>query len=213
MADVGTIETIEQIYMFTKIGTIVGSQNWSETSFHSTTTTSGGGGYVHRGSGFVSPGSTSTTTSSSTAEQLRLFVREDDGDEFEAKFSEPGFGVREGHRVTIVYAGDQASRSGYPMALVNHSTGQSKVFTQRASWIVKKIGQIVGCGAVVAFLVLAVILGNVAGVIGVVIAVAPLGWLLHKFQTKRALEKSIAAAVSEKMQEAIEAERGRLTAS
>lgn len=213
MADVGTIEAIEQIYMFTKVGTIVGSQNWSETSFHSTTTTSGGGGYMHQGSGFISPGSTSTTTSSSTAEQLRLFVREDDGEEFEAKFSEPGFGVREGHRVTIVYAGDQGSRSGYPMALANHSTGQSKVFDKRASWIVKQIGQIVGCAVVAVFFVLAVILTIAAGFIGFIIALAPLGWLVQKIRAKTALEKSIAAAVSEKMQEAIEIERARAAAA
>jgi len=212
MADVGKIQTIDQLYMFTRVGTIAGSQNWSETSISTTTTTSGGGGYMHQGSGFISPSSSSTTTSSSTTEQLRLFVREDDGDEFEAKFSEPGFGVREGHRVTIVYAGDQASQRGYPMALANHSTNQSKVFTQRAGWLVKQIGQTMGCAAVGAFFVLAVILGMVAGIIGVIIAAAPLGFLLHKHRQNAALAKSIVAAVSAETRKAIEAERSRAAA-
>ena len=212
MADVGKIQTIDQLYMFTRVGTIAGSQNWSETSISTTTTTSGGGGYMHQGSGFISPSSSSTTTSSSTTEQLRLFVREDDGDEFEAKFSEPGFGVREGHRVTIVYAGDQASQRGYPMALANHSTNQSKMFTQRAGWLVKQIGQVMGCAAVAAFLVLAVILGALAGVIGVIVAAAPLGLLLYKHRQNVALATSIAVAVSEEMHKAIEAERNRAAA-
>lgn len=212
MADVGTIQSIDQLYMFTKVGTIAGSQNWSETSISTTTTTSGGGGYMHQGSGFISPSSSRTTTSSSTTEQLRLFIREDDGDEFEAKFSEPGFGVREGHRVTVVYAGDQGSQRGYPMALVNHSTNKSKVFTQRAGWLVKQIGQAMGCAAVGAFFVLAVILGMVAGIIGIIIAAAPLGFLLHKHRQNVALAKSISDAVSEEMHKAIEAERSRAAA-
>ncbi|WP_374525893.1 hypothetical protein [Sphingopyxis sp.] len=212
MADVGMIKTIDELYMFTKVGMIAGSQNWSETSISTTTTTSGGGGYMHQGSGFISPASTSTTTSSSTTEQLRLFVREDDGDEFEAKFSEPGFGVREGHRVLIVYAGDQASRRGYPMALANLSTNQSKVFTQRAGWIIKQIGQAMGCAAVGAFLVLAVVLGMVAGFVGVIIAAAPLGFLLHKHRQNVALAKGIVDAVSAEMRKAVEVERGRAAA-
>lgn len=212
MADVGTIQSIDQLYMFTKVGTIAGSQNWSETSISTTTTTSGGGGYMHQGSGFISPSSSRTTTSSSTTEQLRLFIREDDGDEFEAKFSEPGFGVREGHRVTVVYAGDQGSQRGYPMALVNHSTNKSKVFTQRAGWLVKQIGQAMGCAAVGAFFVLAVILGMVAGIIGIIIAAAPLGFLLHKHRQNVALAKSISDAVSEEMHKAIEDERSRAAA-
>lgn len=212
MGDVGTIKAIDQLYLFTKVGTIVGNQNWSETSISTTTTTSGGGGYMHQGSGFISPSSSSTTTSSSTTEQLRLFIREDDGDEFEAKFSEPGFGVREGHRVTIVYAGDQASQRGYPMALANHSTNQSKVFTQRANWIIKQIGQTMGCAAVAAFVILAIALGAVAGIAGVIVAAAPLGLLLYKYRQNVALANSISGAVSEEMRKAIEAERTRAAA-
>lgn len=209
MADVGTIKSIDQLYMFTKVGTIAGSQNWSETSISTTTTTSGGGGYMHQGSGFISPASSSTTTSSSTTEQLRLFIREDDGDEFEAKFSEPGFGVREGHRVTVVYAGDQASRAGYPMALANHSTNQSKIFTQRAKWIIKPVGQTMGCAAVGAFVILAVGLGAVAGVAGVIVAAAPLGLLLYKLRQNVLLANSISEAVAEQMRKAIDVERNR----
>lgn len=212
MANVGKIKTIDQLYMFTRVGTIEGSQNWSETSISTTTTTSGGGGYMHQGSGFISPASSSTTTSSSTTEKLRLFVREDDGDEFEAKFSEPGFGVREGHRVTIVYAGDQASQAGYPMALVNHSTNQSKVFAERSNWIVDQIGKLLGCAAVGAFLVLAVVLGMAAGFAGIIVAAAPLGLLLYKQRQNVVLAKNIADAVSGETQKAIEAERGRAKA-
>lgn len=212
MGDVGTIKAIDQLYMFTKVGTVVGNQNWSETSISTTTTTSGGGGYMHQGSGFISPSSSSTTTSSSTTEQLRLFIREDDGDEFEAKFSEPGFGVREGHRVTVVYAGDQASQRGYPMGLANHSTNQSKIFKQRANWIIKQIGQTMGCAAVGAFLVLAIVLGMAAGVAGVIVAAAPLGLLLYKHRQNVALAQSISDAVSEEMRKAVEAERNRAAA-
>lgn len=207
MANDESITDIGQLYTFTRSGTVAGNQNWSETSFSSTTVTSGGGGYLHQGSGYVAAPSSHTTTSSRTSEQLRLFVRSDDEREFEARFSDPGFGVRDGHRVTIVYAGTQAARAGHPMALVNHSTGRSKVFAQRAEWLLKRPGPQTGCllfGVPIAIAAFIPIVGFV---------LAPLifgAFGMRMWKRKRhndRLAAEIVAALEARVQDSIEAER------
>lgn len=132
--------TLEQLQASVRSGTVVGSQQWTETSFSSTTSTSGGGGHIHNGSGYVSAPQSSTTVRSRAIEFLRVFVREDDGTEFEATFSELGFGVRDGHRVSVVFAAfpdDSGALDPRPMALVNHSTRKHKMLWGRVGWIVK----------------------------------------------------------------------------
>lgn len=131
MTDVGKIVSLDQLYVFERSGTIAALQHWVETN--TTVTTTGGSGTVVNGTGNIS--GPSTTTHTSSTEMVRLFVREDDGGEFEASLPDLGFGVREGHRVSIVHAGDQASRRGYPIAVVNHTTGKSKVLASRVSWL------------------------------------------------------------------------------
>lgn len=131
MTDVGKIASLDQLYVFERRGTVAALQHWVETN--TTVTTTGGSGTVVNGTGNIS--GPSTTTHTSSTEMVRLFVREDDGGEFEASLPDLGFGVREGHRVSIVHAGDQASRRGYPIAVVNHTTGKSKVLASRVSWL------------------------------------------------------------------------------
>ena len=131
MSDVGKIASLDQLYVFERSGTVAALQHWVETN--TTVTTTGGSGTVVNGTGNIS--GPSTTTHTSSTEMVRLFVREDDGGEFEASLPDLGFGVREGHRVSIVHAGDQASRRGYPIAVINHTTGKSKVLASRVSWL------------------------------------------------------------------------------
>jgi len=131
MSDVGKIASLDQLYVFERSGTVAALQHWVETN--TTVTTTGGSGTVVNGTGNIS--GPSTTTHTSSTEMVRIFVREDDGGEFEASLPDLGFGVREGHRVSIVHAGDQASRRGYPIAVVNHTTGKSKVLASRVSWL------------------------------------------------------------------------------
>jgi len=131
MTDVGKIASLDQLYVFERSGFVAALQHWVETN--TTVTTTGGSGTVVNGTGNIS--GPSTTTHTSSTEMVRIFVREDDGGEFEASLPDLGFGVREGHRVSIVHAGDQASRRGYPIAVVNHTTGKSKVLASRVSWL------------------------------------------------------------------------------
>jgi hypothetical protein len=100
---------------------------------NTTVTTTGGSGTVVNGNGNIS--GPSTTTHTSSTEMVRMFVREDSGTEFDVSLPDLGFGVREGHRVSFIYAGNQASRRGYPMAVINHTTRKSEVLKSRVSWI------------------------------------------------------------------------------
>lgn len=207
MANDEIITDIGQLYTFTRSGTVAGNQNWSETSFSSTTVTSGGGGYLHQGSGYVAAPGSHTTTTSRTSEQLRLFVRGDDEREFEARFSDPGFGVRDGHRVTIVYAGTQATQAGHPMALVNHSTGKSKVFTQRAEWLLKRPGPQTGCLLFGLLIVIAAFI-PIVGFVLVPLIFGVFGARMWKRKRRNdQLAADIIAALEARVQESIEAER------
>lgn len=143
MANVGTISNIGQLYTFTRSGIVEAGEKWSDTEVW------GRDSWV----------------SSSTSENLRLFVREDDRGEFDVKLSNVGFGVREGHRVTIVFAGDQASRAGYPAALINHSTGNSKIFDPQIARLVPRLGQDAGCVTFIGLGFAGLVIGNVFGMI------------------------------------------------
>ena len=161
------------------------------------------------GTGHIAPTRSSTTTSSSTTEQLRLFVQEDGTDsEFEAMFSDPGFGVRDGHRVAIVYAGDQASQAGYPMALVNHSTGNQRVFKERAGWIVSRLGAGLGCALLVGVAIGGTVLIGANSSIPLLLVLITGAWLFWKYLEKNRLTNAIVAAVTQEASRAADSQRG-----
>jgi hypothetical protein len=122
----GRIASVDELYVFTRAGTVQGSTHWVETSFHSTTT--GGGGYLHNGTGHVS--APSTTVSSRNTSKARFFVREDDGDELEVALTDTDFAVRDGHQVVLGYAGDQTSKTGWVMGLHNLQTGRRTILDE-----------------------------------------------------------------------------------
>lgn len=135
MATVGKIRSFAELDIFTMTGTVVGQQGRTSTHLSSETTTHGGGGYLHQGSGYISAPTTRTSVSSSSTHHQRLFARKDDGDEFDVEFSDVQFGIREGHRVSVICAGPKRTGRGHPMALVNHTTGNHQTFPARVNWI------------------------------------------------------------------------------
>jgi len=145
MGKVGKIRRFEELGIFTKTGTVVGNQGRTATSTTASTSTSGGNYYV-------AP-TTRTTVSTSSTHLQRLFVQQADGEEFDAEFPDIDFGVREGHSVAVVYAGPQRTGRGYPMALVNLTSGKHQVFPQRVKWILSNFIKI-GLIAWIALLVL-----------------------------------------------------------
>lgn len=100
------------------------AREWSETHVS--------GGSVRQTSHVGPQGGTITTPSvnitSRVHDRLHVFVRDELGREFDQTFINPGVGVREGHRISIVYVPDE---NGEPLALVNHDTGKSSVYEGR----------------------------------------------------------------------------------
>lgn len=124
MAKQHTIRDIDDLEFRTRSGEVVGSQNWSETKLHGTS--SGGSGYVGPQGGHVAAPSVSVY--STTKEQLRLFIRGEDGKEFDIQMHNLPFGVREGHRVAIVYAKNVAGTSWTGVGFANRSTERHVAF-------------------------------------------------------------------------------------
>lgn len=210
MARVGKIRSLAELDIFTMTGTVVGQQGRTSTHLSSETTTTGGGGYLHQGSGFISAPTTRTSVSSSSTHHQRLFARKDDGDEFDVEFPDINFGVREGHRVSVVCAGPKSTGRGHPMALVNHTTGNHQVFPARVNWILSNRIKLYafGAGAVLLFLsIIALSLsGSVTGGImpfafligGGVVAWEIFRWLTLYRQVRLAIEETAESALREK---------------
>jgi hypothetical protein len=135
MAIVGKIRSSAELNIFTMTGTVVGQQGRTSTHLSAETTTHGGGGYLHQGTGYMAAPTTRTSVSSSSTHHQRLFARKDDGDEFDVEFPDVQFGIREGHRISVVCAGPKRTGRGHPMALVNHTTGNHQTFPARVNWI------------------------------------------------------------------------------
>lgn len=120
----GDILSIEDLRTVTKGGVIVSCRAWSETHV------SGGSAQKTshlgpQGGSVTMPGVSITST---TSDKIHLFIRQEDGREFDQTFVNAGVGVREGHRVSIIYVPDE---DGEPLALVNHDTGKSRIYEGR----------------------------------------------------------------------------------
>lgn len=207
MSSDNLVKTIDELYVFAKSGTVVGQQQ--SVSINTTTTTSGGGGYLHQGSGHIH--APTTTVSTSSTEKLRVFFREDNGKEVEAEFSDTPFGVREGHRVSVVYAGPLALKSGYPVALVNHSTGNDKIFPQVVDRLLPKLSGGVALGFIlgtpIVFLVLgALLFESAAGflILGMIAGFVP---VIMKLSRRKALAEAVVDRIKAKVAEIIAREK------
>jgi hypothetical protein len=116
MANTRRIETLDEALITIRTGAVAEAQTAQRTHINARTTNrhDGAVGHVH----------SETTVSSSSSEHLKLFLQEDNGREFEANATNPGFGFRTGHRASVIYLG-----AGHaPVGLINHSTGSARVF-------------------------------------------------------------------------------------
>ena len=120
------IVSIEDLRTVDRTGVVVRAREWSETHVS--------GGSANQTTHIGSEGGTITTpgvtVTSRVHDRLHVFVLEDGGREFDQTFINPGIGVREGHRISIIYVPDE---NGEPLALVNHDTGKSRVYEGRVA--------------------------------------------------------------------------------
>lgn len=120
MAGSSKIGSIEEARVTVRTGTVLDAQTSQRTHINTHTKTRGdvATGHVH----------SDTSVSSRSSEQIRLFVQEDGGREFEAVATNAGFGFRQGQRVSVLYVGGQQNSDPAPVGVVNHSTGSWRVF-------------------------------------------------------------------------------------
>ena len=162
MANIPPLKTIDDLYIFTRGGTVIDVQKGMKIT--TTSTTSGGGGYVHPtyGGSISAP---STTTTHTSHEVTTLFIRDVDGDEFNAEFTDSCVPVRTGNRVSVVFAGNKSVKQGYRAALVNHDTGKQGVITEVGGWLVNSASGGEGCGLFLLVLILDQITGAFLGML------------------------------------------------
>ena len=156
MANIPPLKTIDDLYIFTRGGTVIDVQKG--VKINTTTTTYGGSGYVHPTYG-GSVSAPSTTTRHTSEEVMTVFIREAGGSEFSVEFTDSCVPVRAGNSISVVFAGNSSVNRGYTAALVNHDTGQQGVITEVGGWLVDRPSGGEGCG----LFLLALMLGPVAG--------------------------------------------------
>ena len=99
---------------------------------------------------------------------MTLFIREDEGAEFTAEFTNSSVAVRVGNRVTVGLAGNKNADRGYYAALVNHDTGEKAVLSKASEWLVPRPSGLSGClvvlvllGILIAWPTFGFMLGNI----------------------------------------------------
>ncbi|UNU44438.1 hypothetical protein EAO27_18285 [Sphingopyxis sp. YF1] len=150
MAIASKIASPEEAVVEVRTGVVEGNQNWSRSDINVRTTTTHDAATGH--------GRSDLDVSTTSTEELRLFVRDDAGQEFEIRAHGVGFGFREGQRVSAIYlasAGDsQRSDRDNLVGLINHSTSKHTLFDssvrKRISGPVGLLGMVVGLAMVIA---------------------------------------------------------------
>ena len=197
---IAKVKSADEITYFTKSGTVLDGQNSSTTRVY------GGGGQNN------SP----VHISSSTTQHLHLFVRQDDGKEFDTTFDNIGVAVRAGHRVSVIFAMPKHDDGGYSTGLVVHDTGRTAVCRNTAEMLVKRFNPLLGVGIfiVAPFIILGILLaltGNrdaggyywLFGVIGVSF------YLFTKWKHSNSVFHAIVRGVRSEIDKAIEQEKAR----
>ena len=126
------IISADDLYLFSRSGRAVDVQRYSRTHVTTTTETP----YVHPDS--WQSRAPSTTTTITTTDHLTLFIKGDDGDEWQESFVDLRVAVRAGNRVTLVYGGDRWSRTGVAVAIVNMDTREVAVDVLQARRIASR---------------------------------------------------------------------------
>lgn len=163
------ITTTDDLYIFTRSGTVIDRQAESDTQVY---------GSVTNGHGRIS---------SSTTDYLTLFLREADGDEFSAVLRDFPVQARVGNRVSIIFAGTKATQTGRPAGFVNHDTRLEAIRDEAIQSLapVPKSGcALLIVVPILAFLMLGTIARTALGFLGdtSLIAIALLlGWLVSPF--------------------------------
>lgn len=78
-----------------------------------------------------------TSISSSAMEVIWILLRYDSGTEFDVEVENLNIGVRIGHTITALHAGDQTSQPGHAMAIANRTTNQSALPPYRVEWLIR----------------------------------------------------------------------------
>lgn len=144
------ITNLDQAEIEIRTGIVAANQNWSSSNVNVQTRTTHDTATGHARS--------DVDVSSSSTEQVRLFVHGDDGSEFEIRAHNVGFGFREGHRISAVYlgaVGDSHRSDGENLVgLMNHSTGKQTLFSnsvrKRLSAPLNLIGIVTGLAMIIA---------------------------------------------------------------
>ncbi|QLQ27758.1 MAG: hypothetical protein HZT39_05270 [Pseudoxanthomonas sp.] len=126
------ITSSDDLYLFSRSGRAVDVQRHSRKHVTTTTETP----YVHPDS--WQSRAPSTTTTITTTDHLTLFIKGDDGDEWQESFVDLRVAVRAGDRVTLVYGGDRWSRTGVAVAIVNMDTREVAVDVLQARRIASR---------------------------------------------------------------------------
>lgn len=184
----------DEFHIYAQTGTVVADRAWGRSI---------GGGYIGSQGGSVSISNTDVT---------RLFVKDDNGQEFETELQNTSVTAREGHRVTCVYATSNKTSSSPGVAFINHTTGRSETFDKNVNSLLGSYN-LNGCGVVAVILLLSIFVLPVFAPFLIFLGI-PIGILVAVLGNKgrrQARRQEILARIRNEVQRIIDKENTRVS--
>jgi len=181
---------IDEFQIEYRTGTVVADRAWGRST---------GGGYIDSRGGSIQITNTDVT---------RLFVQDDNGQEFDTELQNTSVVAREGHRVSCVYAAK--NNKDYGVAFINHSTGRSQIFDKNLNPLLG-IYNMSGCGLMVVISLLSLFVMPVAAVAVIFLGI-PAGIIVDTLRNKsrrEARRQEVLARIRNEVQRIIEEESTR----
>lgn len=188
-----TTDDAGELHIYAQTGTVVADRAWGRST---------GGGYIDsRGGGSIHISNTDVT---------RLFIRDDNGQEFDTELLNTSVVAREGHRVSCVYAAH--NNKDYGVAFINHSTGRSQIFDKNLNPLLG-IYNMGGCCLMVVISLVSIFVMPVYAAVVIFLGV-PAGILVDTLRNKsrrEARRQEILARIRNEVQRIIDEENTRVS--
>lgn len=191
----GKLDGDDELHIHARTGTVVADRAWGRST---------GGGYIDsRGGGSIHISNTDVT---------RLFVKDDNGQEFDTELQNTSVVAREGHRVTCVYATNGKSGVSHGVAFINHSTGRWEIFEKNLNPLLG-IYNMGGCCLMVVISLVSIFVMPVYAAVVIFLGV-PAGLIVDMLRNKSSREarrQDIRARIHNEVQRIIGEENARVS--
>lgn len=178
------------LHFHARTGTVIADKAWGRST---------GEGHIGNHGGFIDIKNTDVT---------RLFVEDDNGQEFKTELAGTSVVAREGHRISCLYATKAEGNTPQYVAFINHSMGNWQMFDNALDPLLG-ITSLNGCGLMVILSLLSIFVIPIVAPTMFLLGI-PLGILFDMLRNKRnkqARRQEVVAHIRTEVQRIIDEEK------